>query len=409
VNLRERSSELEQISELLTQSRAGNGRVAVVSAAAGMGKTALLHAFWGSLVRSDICLLTASCLPSDRNLPFAMLAELLQSPALEAKDSSRAMKLLDDCALLLEDPLRPGVRAAWAERGFARLISQLSERRTVVICVDDVHHADPGSIAQLLRLVRRMHSARVLTVLTERTRMAKVYSPLHTELLGHPHVRSIRLDPLSQRGVREMISASTHTDNGAARAADLHASTGGSPLLVQAMLQDLGQRGQAAGENTPEATAFGHTVLSCLHSTDPTTLAVARATALLDVAADPTLLSLLLDLPLEMVTAVLAELHAMGLVHGCQLRHRAARQVILGDMAPDDRLSSHVRAARLLFETRARPSTVAGHLLRANSATEPWMVKTLVDAADAELDNDARHARAYLELARRFSASDPRR
>jgi predicted ATPase len=88
-----------------------------------------------------------------------------------------------------------------APLSFTRLVLELSERQPVVICVDDMHNADPESVSHLLRLVRRLHSARVLAVFTERTRPVTEHSVLRTELLRQPHVRSLRLGLLSQRGV----------------------------------------------------------------------------------------------------------------------------------------------------------------------------------------------------------------
>ncbi|MGP8297718.1 AAA family ATPase [Streptomyces inhibens] len=403
----ERSSDLRQLDELLADAREGHGRVALVSAVAGAGKTALLHEFWKTLADTDVLMLSATCVPSERHLPFGMLTQLFESPALTGEDASRAMRLLDDPTPATQD--RPSDDAL-AARGFTRLVLEMSERQPVVLCVDDVHNADHESLDHLLRLVRRLHSAPVLAVLTERIRPVKVHSLLHTELLRQPHVTSIRPGLLSPHGVQEMIAEAAGTAAGARMAADYYATTGGNPLLVQALLQDLRDPAQPAAEDgAAPGLAFSHAVLGCLHSAGTSPVRVAQGIALLSESATPALLSLLLELPRETVTRTVAELTAIGLVRDGRLRCGATAQVILGDLAPDVRERHHRRAARLLRDAGESPRTVARHLLQANTAAESWMVDTLIDAAGTLLDDDARHAKAYLELARRFSTTDPRR
>nr|WP_244190440.1 LuxR family transcriptional regulator [Streptomyces caeruleatus] len=394
MHLSERGEVLQQIRSLLAECENGHGRVALISAVAGAGKTALLREFTEEISGADVAVLSAGCTPSDRDIPYGMLSELLDSPALGAEDARRAKRLLGGGGVL-------------AGSGLPRLIRDMAELKPVVITVDGIHNADAESVAHLVRLVRRLPSARVLVILTERPRPAEVYSVLHSELLGRPHVSFIRLRPLSRQGVREMVEAAT----AAPPAADLHALTGGSPLLVQALLQDLRASGRTAVEDIPPAgSAFGHVLLGCLHSAGPTTLAVARGIALLDGAATHALLRRLLDLPLEAVARAVAELDAVGLVCGCRLRHPAAVRVILGEMAQEDRRAWHQRAARLLLDTGAPAAAVARQLLRADHAAETWTAKALIDGAREMLDDDdAEQARACLLLALRFSAADLRR
>ena len=396
MNLCERDGEIRQIRGLLAESREGHGRVALISAAAGAGKTALLRELEAEL-SDDVIALGASCAPPDRDVPYGMLTELLESPALGAQDARRARNLLEN-------------RTVLAGSGFSRLIRDMAEQKPVVITVDGLHNADPESVVHLVRVVRRVPSDRVLVVLSERPQPAEAYSALHSELLGRPHVSFIRLRPLSPRGVREMVDADTGARAAAPPAADLHALTGGSPLLVQALLQDLRASGQTAVADVPPGgPAFGHALLGCLHSAGPTTLAVARGIALLDGAATHALLRRLLDLPLEAVARAVAELDAVGLVRGCRLRHPAAVRVILGEMAQGDRTTWHRRAARLLLDSGTAAAAVARQLLHADCVAETWMAQALVDGAGELLDeDDGEQARACALLALRAGVGDLR-
>ncbi|WP_306332138.1 LuxR family transcriptional regulator [Streptomyces sp. KL109B] len=408
MDLCERRAELDQLSRMLAASATGRGQVAVVDAAPGMGKTALLHAFWDSLSDSDALVLSAGCVPTDHDLPLGLLWELLQSPGLDPAEVADGRRQLDAYAATLEDPSPAGERSAWVERTFARMVRQWSERRHVVICVDDVHHADPASLVQLSHLIRKVRHSRILVVLTSRTQSTKTFSPLHT-LLSQPRVSFVRLCPLSPQGVRELADDLDAGPPGEEDpAADCHASTGGSPLLVQALLQDRARARQTGRQGIASvASALGYAVLSLLHSAGPETLAVARAMVLLAEPADISLISVLLALPQDTVRGAVSELYDMGLARGCRLRYAPARQVVLDDIPRDERGSWHRRSARLLFTSGAPAVAVAPHLAHTDDAPEPWMAKVLVDAADTVLDHDPAQAKAWLELARRLAATDP--
>ena len=417
MKLSERGGELKQIQNLLAECKQGSGGVALISAVAGAGKTALLREFSSEISRADVFVLSASCVPSDRDRPYGALAELLESPALGVEDARRAKRLLEDCSARTT-PASPdherscdGDCTGPADSGLPRFIRDLAERKPVVISVDGIHNADAESVAHLVRVMRRLPSARVLVLLTERPRPAEAYSALHSEVIGRPHVSFIRLGPLSRRGVREMVEVAAEAASVPPPAADLHALTGGSPLLVRAMLEDLRAPGQPDVEDVPPAgSAFGHVLLGCLHSAGPTTLAVARGIALLDGAATHALLRRLIDLPLEAVARAVAELDAVGLARGCRLRHPGAVRVILGEMAQVDRKAWHRRAARLLLDTGAAAAAVARQLLHADCAAASWMAQALIDGAGELLDeDDAEQARECLLLALRFSTTDLRR
>lgn len=392
--LSQRDAHLAALGELLNEAKRGRGRAVLVSAVTGGGKTGLLHEFWSRLAPDgDVLLLSASCVETEADLPYGVLSQLFESPPLDTAEAAQALAALDDAV---------GGKTALAARKVTRMLLQLAERRPVVICVDDAHNADPESVDHLLRLIRGMHAARILAVLTARTRPFKGHSLLHTGLLRQPHVRLMQLEALSVAGVREMIGQ----DNGnAALAAEIFALTGGNPMLAHTLLTDT----RAAGENRPVAgAAFSQAVLACVHSAGGQAVELARAVALLGELATPSLVSALLDTPLDAVTRGLAELEAIGLVRGCGLRHPASAQAVLGDMPTAERTSGHTDVARLAFEV-AGPEHAATHLLRAGTVAEPWMVDALIDTAEQVVDNDPEQAKAFLDLARRYCAEDKRR
>ena len=135
-------------------------------------------------------------------------------------------------------------------------------------------------------------SDRVLVVLSERPQPAEARTR-HCTRTARATARQLHpAPPLSPRGVREMVDADTGARTAAPPAADLHALTGGSPLLVRGAVPGPARvrRQVPAADVPPGRPAFGHALLGCLHSAGPTTLAVARGIALLGRGGHPSAL-----------------------------------------------------------------------------------------------------------------------
>ena len=445
-----RNDELAQSHQLLAEAHESKGRIALVSAAAGTGKTTLLRTFAQAADNSGCVVMSASCARAEKSLPLGMLAQLFDDPTLPLDVAARASELLLSRQHAHVRPLEPNSQAqdAICMQGLTRVMHELATSHTVVLCVDDVHHADSDSVDYLLHLLRRLHSTRILTMLTERTQCTGPYSPLRTELLRQPHVRPITLAPLTQEGVTKMVGSLENSETSRAVGAAYHDLTGGNPLLVRALLQDreagrpplsgptggadearkdtrrnvgprAGARLGAPPQPDGDTTVFGSTVLSCLHSSDPLVIDITRGLALLEDAFSRTVLTRLLratrdddsaSITQEAVARVVHYLNATGLLEGTRFRHPATASVVLADMAPRDRAHWHYEAALLLHDTSAPATLVAHHLLGADDAPSAWMPGLLTTAADELLLEDrVETARACLDLAYRSSAGDQQR
>jgi DNA-binding CsgD family transcriptional regulator len=410
MELFERDREFSTLNDLLAHTHNGNGQIALITAAVGNGKTALLRKF-GEVVRREGCVtLNASCAGAEQKVPLAALTQLFDSPSLEAKDAQRAAELLSEWH-------RPAGGSA-AERPRAqvmlelvRIILDLSRTKTVVLSVDDVHHSDPESLQYLQHILRRVHASRVLAILTERACHNGPHSPLQTELLRQPNVHPLWLPPLSLQGVAEMVSVTAGHAFAQELGTEYHALTGGNCSLVQALLRDRAGEDPAGRTDGPvPGSAFEQSVVRCLASEEPVLRGTARGLALLGDCATQEVLALLLRLPRETVARALHALTVTGILDGTRFRHPATAAAVLGDMPLGERDALHRRAARVLYEMNAPAPAVAAHLLSTGSADEPWMIESLISAADT-LFQQGRSvtARTYLELGHRFSTDDRQR
>ncbi|MFZ0142346.1 MAG: BTAD domain-containing putative transcriptional regulator, partial [Aeromicrobium sp.] len=144
-----------ELEELLDASR--EGRVAVVSARSGGGKSRLLEAIDARSVRTT---LAARCLLPEREEPWSLARSLLRSASAAAINIGQALDAATSAALtdVLPDmdvaapPVDPQSRRALILRGAVRLLESTAPS---LVMVDDLQWADSSSLQALAVLVGR--------------------------------------------------------------------------------------------------------------------------------------------------------------------------------------------------------------------------------------------------------------
>ncbi|MFG2191757.1 AAA family ATPase [Streptomyces sp. NPDC048639] len=390
----------------LADAMAGCGRTALVTGPVAVGKTELLHAFADHAVRSGATFLKAVCSRSESALPFGVVGQLFRTLELPGECADDVAALLETGAAVTADSAA-GPEAG--EHSVARILNalclamlDLAEDRTVLIGVEDVRHADLPSLSWLLSLIRRLGSARVLLVLTETAGPGTARTPLHTELLRHPHCRRITLVPLSERGVATVFAGLPASGTPDRPAASAYRVSGGNPLLVRALLED-GHAADIAGD-IPVGPNFRQALMSCLDRCEPAVLPVARALAVLDEPPmAPGAVGRLIGADAETVAAAIATMNDAGLLDQGRFRHAQARSAVLDDMPTGERKSLYLRAAALLHGDGAPAADVAPYVVMAD-AEDASMAPVLEEAAEHALrDERIDLAVQYLELAHRCS------
>lgn len=407
IELAERTTELAVLLDSFTRcSDSRYGAVITVEGPPGTGRTSLLRTFTEHIVTSDAMVLTATCSRLERDLPLAVVHQLLQSGEPEA-DPTLA-RLVEEA---MGEPEAVDRLLVPAQQATLARFQQLAARRRLVVVIDDAHDMDAASAHCLLFALRRLGPAQVLFVLSQAD--AAYPGPYaQEEWSAQPDRRVIRLAPLTEGGVRKVVTSRLGVAR--ARFADsCYAATGGSPRLVQAVLDDhLAQAELPAPPADPCEPVLGEyydrAVLECLHRGSPAALRIARGTALLDHATAPTPLSRLLDLEPNAVDAGLAELTAIGLLHEGRFRHDRSRLAVLGSMAATERAELHWRTAHVLHDAGEPNRAVVDHLIAAGKAPSPWAIDVLYAAARAAAsEHDAEFAKTCLELTA-WSTTDER-
>lgn len=347
----------------------GHPQTVLVEGPAGIGKSALLARFAGSLAAPA---LTASGDEAETFLSFGVL-----------------LQLLDSRAASWGDPFAAGA-------DLLRFLDRRHDQHTTVFVVDDVHLADADSITALTFALRRLRADRVLAVLATRDDRRGRVPP---GLLRLVDAQSGRL-PL--RGLGEAEIAELGVARGRGRmsgrsALRLRQHTDGNPLHLGALIDELPLDELDSTAPLPAPRSYAVLVLDALASLSAEAQGLARAAAVLADGA-------LVDVAAEVAdvaapASALDELTRTSLVtctyadDGWRLGflHPLVKAAVHDDLGPVERVELHTRAAGRLHGEEALL-----HRAAAASGPDPSVADELARCAAASREVGDLHRAADL-------------
>ncbi len=339
-----RAAELADCAAALESARCGTPRIVVIDGEPGIGKTALVRRFLRDA--QNVSVVWASGDDLETSLDFGVAQQLLDGLPATEETSTGGDTLAVGASLLA----RAGA---------------LGERATVVLVVDDVQWTDVASSRALLFCLRRLRTERVLVVTTVRTNGADRLGESWARLLADADRASwIRLTGLPPAEVRELAAA-----DGCALTWDsgrrLHAHTGGNPLYVSALVQELPHDVlNGEGARLPAPRAYSAAVMAKMARLSPPARELVSATAVVGVRCPYRIAAALAGLTEdstaldEAITARLIDI-APGGMNDLVLAHPLVRATIYEDLSPAHRRRLHQAAARVLPPTVALAHRVA--------------------------------------------------
>jgi DNA-binding SARP family transcriptional activator len=346
-----RQRELAALDAALEVAVAGQVELLLVEGEAGIGKSRLLETWAVAAEATGVHVLRARCDELERTLPLQPLADALDACLRSLGTPAAVLGLLGPEHPLLAPLLRSaplaGQPATVDPVGgqaalFAALLAvfeRLAGRAPVALLLDDLHLADRATLAWLHFAVRRGAAVRLLIVGAVRSE----------ESVPLPQARRLALGPLDLAAAELVV--------GPARAAELHARSGGHPLfmvelaavgdgmLPTSLREAIAARCQRAG---PEATTTLHTA------------------ALLGSTVDLDLLATVLKASALEQLGHLEEGARRGLLaedtSRFAFRHELVREALVADVGATRRAFIHREAARALAaRADAEPLEVAYH------------------------------------------------
>src|ERR1022692_2779177 len=366
-----RERELTALERHATEARHGEPRVVFVEGRAGAGKSALLARFLRTL--PDAYVVRASGAESEQSLPYGLIGQLIASADLASRDAplATADQLVAgaDLAVLLSQPQATG--------------------RLVVLAVDDLHWADPGSAAALLFALRRMHSDAFFGVLCARPAELGMLGDGWERFANGDHRASrLRLGGLTIEEVQSLAQATGAGGLSRRAASRLVSHTGGNPRHCRAVIEEIGESDPGTwggpGDALPVPRQFSRTILTCLAALTPAARDLAGAAAILGRSGSLGTAAMLACLPDplpalgELIATGLAEEQIRGSGNRILFADPLTHHVIQDDMEPVRRRLLHQQAAAL-----ASPDDALGHRVAAATGHDAALAADLEAAAHA--------------------------
>ena len=408
--LLERERELLVIGEAVGRAMGGTGSILLFEGEHGSGKSALLGAGTDEAGEAGLLTLRGAGAELERDFPFGVALQLLE-PVLDSDESaelflgpaSLARPLFDPRAGTLPPPERPEYSIL---HGLYWLTANLASRQPLLFAIDDAQWVDAPSLRFLLYLAKRLDELPVVVVLGAQTGAHGAENGLLGELTADFVTERLTLHGLNPEASEQLVR-SIKEDAGGELCRACHDVTRGNPLFLSIVASEL--RDANGNGDSPErvrelgSEPIAERVLIRLERLGPDALALARATAVIGDEAPLRQVAELAELDLDTASTA-ADLLTAGQVLTKNGRlafaHPIVRNSVLASMEPAERSRLRLAAARVLVAEGAPPERVASHLLEAQEQATPWVVDTLVEAAERSLDRGApESAVSYLRRA----------
>jgi DNA-binding CsgD family transcriptional regulator len=387
------------VTEELARAEQGNPIVLVFTGAHGMGKTTMLQAALEA-VRGRAIVLHARCHEAEREFPFGVVRQLFDSvgdSAEHAAPESIAMGFAD-----------PGGSRERELHNLYRVTRSLAAGASVVIAVDDFHHADPQSAHWFSYIARRLDGLPVSMILAgdaEHPDGLQVVRELHSL----PYFRLVDLRPFCRQCGETMVATAFAEPVDVEFAAACHEATCGNPLVLLELCRRLKAAGvpgtKAQIDQVAEAGAavMWETVGAGLRQRQPRAVELIECLAILGPEASIETAAILAghgELAVEQARGLLS---GAGLLTGqpaSRFAHPRMQAAIVTRIDPERRYALHSKAASLLARLGAPPGDVAAHVMSISPSGESVNVDVLRTAArEAVAKQDWPEAARYLRRA----------
>ena len=417
-----RARERQVLGWALDELAAGRGVTIEVTGDPGIGKTRLLLELAEEARRRGFPVLRGSATEFERDRPFHVFADALAD---RYRHTTRVAAADDQgwLAAVFAGRQAPG---SGAER--FRLFDAVRDLLAdwsgggLVLLLDDMHWADPGTVELTDYLIRRPVDGPLLLVLAQRGRQspARLAGTLARGAeLGT--VTRIEVGPLSPAESADL--AGDELDQAAREA--LCAESGGNPLYLLAALAAAGKAAgrQAAKPGGPldagvfvpdwAPTRLEAVLLAELASLTTQESTVAAAGAVAGEQFTIEALAAITGLGRAEVAAAVGVLAGRDVLRpaaagGFEFRHPVLRRVVYRDSDPAWRTEAHRRALADLAGRGAPPAELAHHVAAAPGDGQPGDTEILLAAARAVMSTAPATAAHWLRVCLRMLPADDR-
>src|SRR5262249_15130705 len=257
-----REEELELLLRRWSKAKTGEGQVVLVSGEAGIGKSRLTAALLEHLTNEPHTRLRYFCSPQHTDSAlYPIISQMERAAGLAHGDTAQAkldkldallaktstftqeVSLFADMLSLPNDGRYPTLDMTSEQRRQRTLealgsqVEALSRSKPVLMILEDAHWTDPTSLEAFSRVVDRLHSLRVLLIVTFRPEFEPPW-------IGRPYVTALTINRLAQRDIEAMIDRCVGNKFIPASVRhDIIERTDGIPLFVEEMTKSVLEAG----------------------------------------------------------------------------------------------------------------------------------------------------------------------
>lgn len=419
-----REHEMSVLGAAVADCTSGTSTVVEITGDPGLGKSRMLDEL-GDLARAEgLTVLSGRASEFELQRSFGAFTEPVRGCV--GRLTERRHETLDvETAALLDlvlpravapqdGPPRPsGVERYRLHHAFGRLLADADRGRGVLLCLDDLHWADEGSVELLHHLLRQPPRTALILACAHRPRQApaKLLASFPHAAAGYRTV-GLPLAPLDRRSCHRLLGT-VHTP---AQREQLFTVSGGNPLYLE-VLSELTDEGATDFTDLPATLRAALAREIALLTADE--LAVLRAAAVLGDPFDPILLAAVSGLATGPALEALDVLSRTDLIRSCrspgpqpevrrllQFRHPLLREVVSGETPPGWRLAANARADEALRRSGAGTVERAPYVARAAEMGDTEAVRVLTDAAMQTVHSAPATGAAWLRAALYLSVPD---
>ena len=416
----ERRYELELLAGWLSEALDGHGRLGLILAGAGLGKTALLDRAAVLAGERGLRVLTARGGELEQEMPFGVVRQLFESAIEELTPAARNAVFAGAAAparfrLDVTDESGGGGDQLAVIHAFYWLLANLADGNPLLLVVDDLHWTDPQTGRWLTYLASRLADVPVLVLAA-----ARLADPDGEEMLARIEatagVSPVELAPLGVGAVAELVARHVGRPGEEAFVAACHDATGGNPFFLLELLRAVASDGieptGAGAELIPQLGIKGiaRSILVRLARLGDDAGRLASAAAILGSDAELRHAAGLAGLDRE---AALAAWDALARGEILQARqplefiHPIARAAVYTELQPGERTMGHRRAGEMLARDHADRQRVAAHAMACEPTADPDVVDVAAVGRGQRGAGRSARCRCPLPRARARGAAGP--